>query len=451
MKVNLQTVGSRIISFFDPAKVQQTARLTRFVQRASAVSGLVFLQAWVFACLEHRRVSLNQVAQACLDVGVAVSPQGIDERLNSASLAFMQAMFSQAMRVFINRLPLPLTVLHQFSQVNLIDSSLIPLPEAMASEYPGCGRRAASASLKLRLVFDFLYGNLQQFILAPGREPDQGFSAYLEQVQAGSLNLMDLGHFNLANFKQIGQAQAYFLSRYHVHTCLLTADEQVLDLVSWLQRHCPNQLDQWLRLSPLKQYRLPVRLVAFRLKQELAEQRRRRAKADAQRRGQTVSPRTLALLDYSIYVTNVPETMLSTSQIALLYRVRWQIELIFKLWKSYCGLRQFAPLRRERILTELYARLIGLVLTHFLMAPLRMPQGAQANREISPVQVRQIFRRFARCLNQSLGCLDQVVTLLTTMLAHIQRFGFKQKRQKKPNVCHALALVSVIHQLDLTL
>jgi len=46
--------------------------------------------------------------------------------------------------------------------------------------------------------------------------------------------------------------------------------------------------------------------------------------------------------------------------------VRWQIELIFKLWKSYCGLREFAHLRRDRILTELYARMIGLVLTHFL-------------------------------------------------------------------------------------
>jgi hypothetical protein len=175
--------------------------------------------------------------------------------------------------VFINRLPLPVAVLQQFSQVNLIDSSLIPLPEAMASEYPGCGRRAAKATLKLRLVFDFLYGNLQQLLLAPGIEADQGFRAYLQQVQAGSLNLMDLGHFNLTNFKQIAQMEAYFLSRYHVHTCLLTWDEQPLELLPWLQRHCLSYLDQWLRLSPLKQYRLPVRLVAFRLKQEVAEHR----------------------------------------------------------------------------------------------------------------------------------------------------------------------------------
>jgi hypothetical protein len=49
------------------------------------------------------------------------------------------------MAVFINRLPLPVAVLQQFSQVNLIDSSLIPLPSD-GSEYPGCGRRAAKAT-----------------------------------------------------------------------------------------------------------------------------------------------------------------------------------------------------------------------------------------------------------------------------------------------------------------
>lgn len=68
------------------------------------------------------------------------------------------------------------------------------------------------------------------------------------------------------------------------------------------------------------------------------------------------------------------------------------IGLVFKLCKSYCGLKHIAGYRREHILVELYAKLIGVILTHFLVAPLRMPYGAQANREISPVKVRKIFQ-----------------------------------------------------------
>ena len=125
----------------------------------------------------------------------------------------------------------------------------------------------------------------------------------------------------------------------------------------------------------------------------------------------------------------------------------YTIELVFKLWKSYCGLGHIAGFRRERVLTELYAKMIGIVLIHFLVAPLRMPQGTQANREISPVQVRKIFTRFARRLNQALACLDDVVNVLTEMLEHIGLFVFKQKRRKKPNICHALALASTVFDL----
>ncbi len=150
----------------------------------------------------------------------------------------------------------------------------------------------------------------------------------------------------------------------------------------------PDQiLDEPLLLGKQPKHRLPVRLIAIPLAQEAADRLRYKAKQAAKRRGRTVSKERLALLGWLIFVTNVPDSMLSAELVALLYRVRWQIELVFKLWKSFCGLRHVADLRLDRLLTELYARLIGIVLTHFLLAPIRMPYGPWANREISPAQV----------------------------------------------------------------
>lgn len=451
MQLDLETVASLLVSFFSPQKVQQAAYQTNFSQRSTdKLTAPLFLQAWVFACLEHREVTLSQIGQACLDLGVAVSAQGVDGRINQASSDFMAAMLSQAMATFVNRLPLPLPILNQFSAVNLIDSSIIPLPEAMADLYAGSGGNAAAASLKVRLVFEFQHGNLSQLLLAPGREPDQGFGAYLPLATAGSLNLMDLGHFNLSHFKAMDDQKAYFLSRYKHGTSLLTPQGDKIDLLPLLQEQCPSQLDRPVLLGQQKKHQIPCRLVAFRLKQELADQRRRKAKAAAKRRGQTVSPTSLALLDWAIYLTNVPQLMLTAEQIALLYRLRWQIELVFKLCKSVLGLRHFVRLRPAPVLTELYARLIGLVLTQFITAPLRLPLAWWSNREIRPVQVAKIFRRFARTLNQALGDLSQVLDHLRTLKSHILHFGFKQKRRKKPNICHALALASMVYQLPFT-
>ena len=86
-----------------------------------------------------------------------------------------------------------------------------------------------------------------------------------------------------------------------------------------------------------------------------------------------------------------------------------------------------------------------------MIAPLRMPQGSQANREISPMKVRKTFQRFARDLNRSLGSLTAFQNVLSEMLIHIRRFGFKEKRKKEPNVCHALALASAMCGLEVNL
>ncbi len=185
-------------------------------------------------------------------------------------------------------------------------------------------------------------------------------------------------------------------------------------------------------------------MICIPLPQEVADRRRQKAKEKARRQGKTLSKEYLALLDWLIFVTNVPQQMLSIEQVALLYPVR----LVFKLWKSYCGLDHIEGLRRERVLFELYTKMIGIVLTQFLLVPLRMPQGTWANRELSSFKVRDIFKRFAFELRHTLPKLDDLAAVLTKIFKRIERFCFKQKRTKQPNVCHALALASVVYVLE---
>jgi hypothetical protein len=446
MRLNLQAIAGKIRSFFG-SSVNQVARQTKFVRRQSKLDGLHFLQVLVFGFIEEPQGSLNHLAQVSLDLGVEITAQGIDERVNEHSVAFLKEMFSQAMETFKNDRPLPLEVLQPFTAVNILDSSVKALPDNMVEEYPGCGGEGPQASLKVQLVFEFLYGNLKQVALRPGREPDQAYRDYLQRVEADSLTIVDLGYFSVEAFGHLADENAYFLSRYLYGTKVYTPDGEEIDLLSTLQSTTTSHLDLDVCLSAKR--RLRCRLIAVRVPQEVADRRRQKARENAKRKGRIPSQAYLALLDWTIFVTNVPSELLSVAQVVLLYRVRWQIELVFKLWKSYCGLGRIAGVRKERVLTELYAKMIGIVLTHFLIAPLRLPEGSGVNREISPVQVRHILRRFARQLNQALTSLDALVNVLEKTVLHIMRFGFKQKRRRNPNVCHALDLVA--HLLDLTL
>ena len=438
-KLDTTGISEKMVQFFADPGVEETARQTQFVRRKSEITGVRFLKAVVLGFLEKPSASLNELAQSFLDLGVAVSAQGIDERINVWSVRFLRAIFSQALAIFRNKSSLPLAVLQQFSAINIVDSSTKTLPAHMADAYPGCGRRGAQAALKIQLVFDFLHGNLKQVALETGIDSDQGYREYLQVVEGGSLTLVDLGYFCLDAFRVIANKEAYFLSRYFYPTGLVDAVGQRIDLEKLLRKQTQASNEVPVQLGCRPQHQLPCRLIILRNPKSVTEKRRRRAKAHAQKRGTTLSQTYLFLLGWTLFVTNAPDTLIRLEHVYDFYRIRWQIELIFKLWKSYCGLNHILGWRKERVLTELYAKLIGTVIVHFLLAPLRIPDEVWSQREVSPVRFQQILARFARSFQH---CLTDPLTLekvLEYFLIHVQRFALKQKRRTHPNSFALLA------------
>lgn len=354
-------------------------------------------------------------------------------------MAFLKALFSQALEIFKSNCPLPLSILQQFTAINIVDSSTKSLPENMAAEYPGCGRKGATAALKIQLVFEFLRGNLKQLVIQTGKKTDQGYREYLNVVESGSLTIVDLGYFCLDAFKAIANKSAYFLSRFFHPTALLSVSGERMDLIALLKKQTGASADLQVMLGYRPQHALPCRLILLRNPDEVTEKRRRTAKEHARKRGTTLSQAYLFTLGWTLFVTNAPATMISIQHIYALYRIRWQIELIFKLWKSYCGLNRILAWRKERILTEPYAKLIGIVLLHFLLAPLRIPDEIWLGREISNVRFKKVVERFSQRFKQNLSDVVALAQVLDVFWIHVQQFSLKQKRCKKPNAYAQLA------------
>ena len=441
-KLDTAGISEKRVGFFSDT-VEETARQTQFVRRQSEITGLSFLKAVELGFLEKPGASLNELAQFFLDLGVEVSPQGIDERINVFSVAFLRAIFAQALVIFKNQGSLPLSVLQQFSAINIVDSSTKSLPENMAEEYPGCGRKGAKAALKIQWVFDFLHGNLKQVEMESGLDSDQGDRDYLKGVEGGSLTLVDLGYFCLDAFWAIANQSAYFLSRYFYPTAWLDEFGKRIDLEKLLREQSGERTEVPVKLGCRARHQLPCRLIILRNPKQVTEKRRRTAKAHAQKRGTTLSQTYLFLLGWSLFVTNAPDTMISLKHVYDFYRIRGQIELIFKLWKSYCGLNQILTWRKERILTELYAKMIGIVLVHCLLAPLRIPDEVWSQREVSNVRFQQILARFARSFKQGLADMMALAKTLDQFVRHVERFALKQKRRQQPNAYAQLAQLTL--------
>ncbi len=130
-------------------------------------------------------------------------------------------------------------------------------------------------------------------------------------------------------------------------------------------------------------------------------------------------------MNWSLFITNVPATMLTLRQVVILYAVRWQIELIFKVWKSECELDRVAGQHRARVLSELYAKLIGMVILQFLLAPFR-----NGEREMSAVKVVRTLQHHVRHVIEHPGDREQLAQVLRDLAQRFLKCGMKDKRQR---------------------
>ncbi len=78
------------------------------------------------------------------------------------------------------------------------------------------------------------------------------------------------------------------------------------------------------------------------------------------RKGRATSKESKVLQGFNLHITNAPEEKLPTEHVRTLYGVRWQVELVFKNWKSNFHLDDVSGIRKARIECMLYAKLLCL-------------------------------------------------------------------------------------------
>jgi hypothetical protein len=432
--VEIRTTLQQVFSI----DIEEIAQEKEFVQRLSKLTGLKFVEIWVMGFLEKPSASLNYLVQVAADMNVSITKQGLQDRLSRGAVNFLQAVLKRCTLRLRNKLPMDLSLLKKFSGVQIVDSSSFGLPDSLQNEFSGSGGDGPKAALKLQVIWDFLHGNFLDIVPQEGNQPDQSFYQHTLQILPGWLCLSDLGYFALESLEIIAQTQAYFISRWLVGCGLIDpVTETKFDLLSYLQNTTQNQLELnlWMGL----QKRIAGRFLAVRLSPEIVEERRRKLREKARKKGRAVSATSLAWLEWSIFITNVPLEWLTLEQISLIYRLRWQIELLFKLWKSECQIDRIAGRIRDRVLCEIYAKLIGSVVFQYISFPLRW-----TDRELSPVKAIQTFRRFAVALANTLHDTDQLDALLFKLFDVWRRCGLKDKHKIQLTTCQSIFLAGQI-------
>lgn len=395
---------------------EQAATQSRCVQRTRCFTGSVWVQTLVLGCLQHPETTLTPLAQMAALLGVPVSPQAIAQRFTPATVDCLQRVLAQVVQHRIGGQAEAAPVLARFSEVVVLDSTTIALPAALATDWPGCGNGSGppAAALKAGVRLDLRHGTLTGPLLETGRTADQRCAVTAHPLPPGFLRIADLGFWSVPDLKHLGADGGFWLSRLQGQTGVRLVDDPASTLDQRLATTPEPTLDLAVMVSQTE--RLPARLRAVRVPPPVAEQRRRRIRAEAKRRGHTPRQVRLQRADWLLLVTNVPVERLSIPEAVVLLRARWQIELLFKHWKQDGRIAVARSANPYRMLAELVAKLIGMVLQHWLVV-----RGCWHRPHRSYAKAAQVVRSFVVPIALALPnrrTLGEVVERLLIAIAH---------------------------------
>ena len=321
-----------------------------FIQRTRTLTLSSFVCTTLMALMKTRNcpdnnLSFSYLSEEFKEQNINISAQGLHSRFDNKAVELFRKLLNAAIAKFTgSTYQSDLPLLKSFNGVYLGDCTTISLPPELQGDFPGCGfgkKDSKSAELKIYCNMEVASGNIVDLLLADGKTSDHKIVEEASDRPSRSLIIHDLGFYNVKQFRKIEEEGSFFISRVAAGK-VLCVNGQKYSIGNFLLKYGSKQetIDMPIEIG---ETRYPVRCVAFHAPPEVAAIRRKKMRekhrSDKNRRGnKQVSEEQLITSEWTIFITNLSDKEYSQEEIYTLYRVRWQIELLFKLWKSEGGL-----------------------------------------------------------------------------------------------------------------
>lgn len=207
--------------------------------------------------------------------------------------------------------------------------------------------------------------------------------------EPGELAVGDRAYFTPHGIQHVLDAGADVLVRYRLETVeLRDTDGNVLDVLDRVSHLAVGDTLDFDVMTKLPDRFAPGRIVAYRLPDEAVERARERLRRE---KGSQLSARVYESAKYVLLFTTASRGRLAANRCLEGYRLRWQIELQFKRWKSLCGFDAMPNQRDDTTLAWLYAKvLLGLILDRMASIEIPPPDPSNGDDDVAPDVVRPV-------------------------------------------------------------
>jgi hypothetical protein len=318
-------------------------------------------------------VSFNKLAAGIASqFNIIVSKQAVHKALSGTAFS---AFFDEFFSLIVAKKLCDQGLRQVYNRIIIQDSTIIKLPKRLFSHFSGVKNQSAQVTnARIQLALNLSNHSLTHFSLDAYRKSDIRSAKELP-IEKGDLILRDRGYFCVNEIKRINEASAFFIYRNKanmIYFCPATGQK-----IHLLEKLCHNKtVDMTVKIKspdgPL------VRIVAQPVSQQIAEERRRKARKE---NPSPPSQENLALMGWTIFVTNIFDQNSSFEQLLLLYGIRWNIELVFKSLKSEINFDKIHNVSASQLRFIVQARIIRLLLIYqFSLVINQLHQKSKSNQ-----------------------------------------------------------------------
>jgi Transposase DDE domain len=400
-------------------EANELAKKTGFVQRErkEGITGSNFVQTVVFGWLAKGNATLGQLTQMAQNCDLEITGSGLSQRFTKEAAEFLQQILEKITRYTMKAEAADISLLKRFHAVVLEDSTVVSLPPELEEIWEGCGGSTGTSksAVKIHVRWDIKTGELQGPQFTDGKVHDSKGPFQNIPVPGGSLYVADLAYFSLSRMKQWRKRdkegeRRYIVTRFNTQCNLYTHTGHKLELRGLLPRQPGMVVEQGVCVG--KQDRLPARFLMICLSDEITKKRQEKIEKEARDDGRTASPEQLELARWLLLLTTAPRRLLSFREIVVIVRLRWQIELLFKLWKEHGMIDEWSTKKPWRILCEIYGKMIAMVIQHWLLL-----WGCWHDPHRSLVKAAEIVRQSTRRIIDALHANKDTKQMQHALLA----------------------------------
>jgi len=423
---------------FDHKFLIRTAQDVGFHKRASKVTPVIFFDILTLCASSSRNISLEQACnEVSVKYGISLNKQSLDERFSESSMLFIHNL----LRVFLEQQVssvLDPEFLERFNHIRVSDSTKFDVPKEFKDVLPGFnGRVSSAAGISIQYEFDIKSGRVLCLDINSATTSDSKHAQKtMEYICERDIVIRDLGFYSKKNLLDIKNKKAFFISRLNAKTKVYEEGTKGTLVEISFDNLYKEMVEMGITSKEVMVYiggdkKLPVRLMVQIMPDEVYAKRiaklNKYNKANGHQTGQDIKDR----YRFNLFVTNIGPDILDLQQICLLYKIRWQVELTFKIWKSGFKLASLQKMKYHRYMTILYAKLLLILISQQIILSIRQPLYWKHKKILSMAKCFGTLCVHNRLIRELLDNPEKPIMIMNKIGSMLAKNHWLEKRKER--------------------